>query len=116
VEDHALDRQPGGRREHLEQVPRDGLPFPVLIGGEIELGRVLQALLELADDLLLLGGHHIEGLEAVVGVDAEARPRLTLVGGRNFGRVPGEVPDVTHGGLHDEVPAEEAGDGPGLRG
>ncbi len=58
--------------EHLEQVPRDGLSLAVLIGGEVDLGRVLELGLDLGDDLLLLRAHHI-----VRSRSRSRRPRRT---------------------------------------
>ena len=109
VEDHALDRHPG--RQHLEQVPGDGLALAVLVSGQEQLAGVLQQGLELPDLVLLLRGDDVEGLEVVVDVDAEAGPRLALVGGRDVGGVAGQVADVADRRLDHVVAAEEAGDG-----
>jgi hypothetical protein len=109
VEDHPLDRDLGG--QHLEQVPGDGLPLAVLIGGQIELAGVLEEGLELTDLVLLLPGHHVEGLEVVVHVDAETGPGLALVGRGDVRCVARQVADVADGGLHGELTAEETGDG-----
>ena len=103
VEDHALDRD--GGREHLEEVPGDGLALAVLVGGEIQLVGVLEQPLEIGHDRLLRGRDHVERLEPVVHVDAEAGPALALVGRRHLVGPPGEVADVADGGLHDEVGA-----------
>ena len=83
------------RLQHLEEVPRDRLALAVLVGREVQLARVLQRRLELGDDLLLVVGHHVDGREVVVDVDAEpADLRL----GDVLRRVPGaagKVADVT---------------------
>ena len=89
-------------------------PFAVLVRGQIDLGGLLHEGLQLGHHLPLLGGHHVEGLEAVVHVDAQPGPALTLEGGRDLVGPPGQVPDVAHRGLDHEVGAEEARDGPGL--
>jgi hypothetical protein len=83
------------RVEHLEEVPGDRFPLPVLIGGEIQLTGFLEETAQFADLLLLLAGDDVEGLEAVVHVDAEPGPLLLLVG---LGDVVGparQVADVT---------------------
>ncbi len=104
VEHHAAHRHRGVER--LEEVPGDGLSFAVLIRCEVELGGVLQVVLQPLDDVALLARHDVERLEVVVDVDAEARPRLPLVGGGHFGGVAGQVADVSHRRLHDVVVAE----------
>ncbi len=113
VEDHALDRD--RRRQHLEEMPRDRLALAVFVRGEIQLVRVLEQPLEIGHDRLLRGRHDIEGLEAVVHVDAEPGPVLALVRRGDFVGPPGEVADVTYRGLDDEVGAEQPADGAGLR-
>ena len=110
VEDHPLHRHRG--LEHLEHVPGDGLALAVLIGGEVDLARVLQRRLELADVLLRSVGHDVDGLEVVVDVDPE--PPDLRVGHRLRGllRAPGKIADVPVARLHrDAVATEEAFDG-----
>ena len=85
VEDHALHRHRVRRVQHLEQVPGDGLALAILIGGEIQLGGVLELRLELADDVLLVVRHDVEGLEVVLDVEAEDLPRAAC---RPRGRPP----------------------------
>ena len=102
VEDHALDRDPG--RQDLEEVPGDRLALAVLVGGEVQLAGVLEQVLELPDLVPLLAGDDVERLEVVVDVDAEAGPRLALVGRRDVGGVARQVPDVADRRL-DEVVA-----------
>ena len=68
------------RLEHLEHVPADRLALAILVGREDELVGALERLLQLGDDLLLVGVHHVAGVEVVVGVDAgEAAVGLLLV-------------------------------------
>ena len=112
VEHHAAHRDL--RVEHLQQVPRDGLALAVLIGGEIELVGVAQQRFQASD--LVTGCHHIDRFEAVVGVDAQRRPRLGLVGGRHLGGVAGQIPDVADGGFHHVLVAQQARDRARLRG
>ena len=55
----------------LDQVPRDGLPFPVRVGREIDgVGRGGR-LLELRDNLSFVGHHRILGLEPVFDSHAD---------------------------------------------
>ena len=112
VEDHAPHRDAG--RQHLEQVPGDRLALAVLIGSEVQLAGVLDHGLELLDLVPFLPGDHVEGLEVVVDVDAEARPGLTLVGGWHVGGVARQVPDVSDRRLDEVVRPEEGRDGLGL--
>ncbi len=114
VEDHALDRHPGG--QDLEQVPGDGLALAVLVRRQVQLAGPLQEVLELPDLVFLLPGDDVERLEVVVDVDAEAGPGLALVGSGDVGRVPRQVPDVADRGFDDVVAPKEAGDGLGLGG
>jgi hypothetical protein len=109
VEDHALDRHP--RVEHLEEVPRDGLALAILIGREVDLVDPLHEVLQLLDLIAPVGRHHVQRLEVVVDVDAEAGPGFPLVRGGHVGRTAGQIADVADGRL-DHVPrAEVAGDG-----
>ncbi len=108
VEDHPADRHLG--LELVEEVPGDGLALAVLVGGEEELGGVLEQPLELGHVRLLVAGHHVVGGEVVVDVHAEPRPRLALDLGRDVGGALREVADVPDGGLHDVVAAEVARD------
>ena len=70
VEDHPVDRDLG--LEDFLEVPRDGLALAVLIGGEEEFVGLGQQLLELPDLGLLVGVDHVDGLEVVLDVHAEA--------------------------------------------
>jgi len=114
VEDDAFDRN--RRFELIEQVPSDGLTLAVLIRREYELVCFLEQLLELGHLLLLLRRHDIDRLETVVDVDAEARPRLTLVLGRNLISTLGQIADVSDRGVHDIAVAEIARDAADLVG
>jgi hypothetical protein len=85
--------------ERLEQVPGDGLALAVLVGGEVELVRVLEQRLELGHLRPLVRRDDVEGLEVVVDVDAEPRPRLALVAGGDVGGVARQVADVADGAV-----------------
>jgi hypothetical protein len=91
-------------------VPGDGLPLPVLIRGQVQLGRVGEQLLQLGDLLPAVRGDHVERLEAVVHVHAEPGPRLALVLGRHVRGTARQIPDVAHARLDDVTPAEIGGD------
>src|SRR5207248_352700 len=110
VEDHPPDRHLG--REHLQEVPGDGLALPILIGGEIDLVGVLEKRLELGDLRLLLRRDDVERLEVVVDIDAPPLgPGLVLVGGGDLLGLAGQVTDVADARFDGEPGAEEARDG-----
>ena len=94
VKDHPPHRHVG--LEELEQVPRDALALAVLVGREEELVDVPHRRLEVAHDALLVGGDHVERLEVVLDVHAEAGPLDALVlRGDGLG-VARQVPDMAH--------------------
>ena len=109
VEHHPLDRD--GRRQHLGQVPRDRLALAVFVRCQVELVGALEELLQVGHHRLLRRRDDVERLEAVVDVDAQARPALTLVGGRDLVGAAGQVADVTDRRLDDEVGSEHPADG-----
>ena len=108
VEDHSPDGNL--RLQHLEQVPRDRLSFAVLVRREQELVGVGELLAQLRDGPLLVGVDDVQRLEAVLDVDAEARPRLAFVLLRDLGGAVREVANVADRGLDDELGPEVAGD------
>ena len=112
VEDHPADRDL--RAQRLDQVPGDGLALAVLVRREVELVGVLDQRLELADLLLAVGADDVERFEVVLGVDAEPRPRLALVLGRDVGGVARQVADVADRGLDDVTRSEVTADRLGL--
>jgi 1-acyl-sn-glycerol-3-phosphate acyltransferase len=114
VEHHPADGHL--RLQHLDEVPGDRLSFAVFVRREQQLVRARELLLEVGDDLLLVGVDDVERFEAVLDVDAEPRPRLFLHRGRDLARLVGEVADVTDARGHVEAVAEVAGDRPRLRG
>ena len=95
-------------------MPRNGFALAVFVGREVELIDALEQSLQIGDDRLLRRRDHVERLEAVVDVDPEAGPSLTLVGGRHLVGPAGQVTDVTDRGLDDEIGAQEPPDGAGL--
>src|SRR5690606_12662496 len=108
VEDHPPHRHL--RLEDLDQVPCDGLPFAVFVGGQVDLGRLVGGLLQLLYVLASIGGDDVDRLEAGVYVHAQRRPLLVLVfGGDLLGRTR-QVPDVAHGRFDDHVVPEVLGD------
>ena len=89
-----------GQVQQLLQVPGDGLPLPVRVGGQEDPAALLGGLLQVVDDILLaLDGLVVQG-EAVLHV----HPQLAL----------GQVPDVAHGRLHLIARAQVFPDGLGL--
>ena len=81
VENHAADRDLG--LQNLQQVPGDGLALAVGVCCEQQLVDLLELGAQVSDALLLIRGDHVEGLEALIHVHAEARPRLLLILRRN---------------------------------
>ena len=77
VEHHPLHRH--GRLQHLGEMPRDRLALAVFVRRQVELVGSLEELLQVRHHRLLRRRDDVERLEAVVDVDAEARPRLALV-------------------------------------
>ena len=116
VKHHPAHRHLGVQR--LDEVPGDGLALAILIRREVQLVGVLDERLELVDLLPAVWADDVERLEIVLGVDAEPRPRLTLVLRRHVGGVARQVADVTDRRLDDvprtEVPADRLRFGRGL--
>lgn len=105
VEDHPVDGNLG--LQDLQEVPRDGFALAVLIGGEEELVGVLQQVLELLDLGLLVGVDHVDRLEVVFYVDAEAADLTRVLLGHLRGAV-GEVTDVPDARFDDIAGAQIA--------
>ena len=102
--------------QHLEDVPRDRLTLAVLVGGEIDLARVLERRLQLLDDVLLLVGDDPDRLEVVVDVDREAAHVGSVTPFGHLLRAARQVADVAVARLHRVLAAtEEAFDGARLR-
>ena len=96
-------------------MPGDRLALAVFVGREQELVGVLEERAELGDLLLLVGVDDVERAEAVLDVDAETRPFLLLVLGRDVGGALRKVANMADGGLDHEVGTEVPGDRPRLR-
>ena len=95
VEDHALDRNL--RLELLDQVPRDGLSFAILVCCEDEFVSFFERLFQFGYLFLSLGFlDHIDRLEVLVDVHTEACPRLTLVLRRHLSGAVRKVTDMAH--------------------
>ena len=88
------------RARRLDQVPGDRLPLAVGVGRQVDLARLLDALLELLDELGLVPRHQVLRREVVVDVDPE--------------RALGQVADVAHRGLHGVAAAQILADRPRL--
>ena len=114
VEDEPLERH--FRPQQRQEVPADGFAFAILVRCEVNVLRLLDRRLHLADEFLLVLRNDVERLEVRVHVDARARPRLLLVLGRDVRGVVGQVAHVAHRRLHDEVLGQERLDRPRLGG
>ena len=114
VEHHPLDRNL--RVQELQQVPADGLTFPVFVGREEQLISAFKGVLQFFDRLLLVLRNHVERFEILGRVHAEVRPLLALVGRGDLAGVVGQVAHVPHRGLNLEVLRQEPADGAGLGG
>ena len=106
VEDHPAHRHL--RLQHLDEVPGDRLAFAVFVCREQQLVGLGELAAQVRDDRLLLRVDDVERLEVVVDVDAEARPRLLLLRGRNLGRAVREVADMADRRFDHVVLAEVA--------
>ena len=95
VEHHALHGYFG--LQILEQVPRDGLPLAILVGGEVQLAGILECRTQVLHDLTASLGQLVGGLEAVLDVHSHAAA--------------GKIGNVSHRGAHIELVAQEAGNG-----
>ena len=112
VEDHAMHRDLG--LQNLLQMPGDGFPFPVFVGGQVEGLGLLEQFLQLFDLLAFVGGDHINGLEVLLDVHAQVRPRLFPVSLGQLAFVLGQIADVSDGGLDHVILAQELADGASL--
>ena len=94
VEHHPLDRNL--RVQELQQVPADGLTFPVFVRREEQLIGAFEGVLQFFDRLLLVLRNHVERFEIFGRVHAEVRPLLALVGRGDLAGVVGQVAHVPH--------------------
>ena len=104
VERHALG--PAGiDAEHLRQVPGDGLPLAVEVGGEPDVARALGELPQFGDRLHLVAVDLVGRREVMLEIDAgHGLPRALWGTAR-------QVADVADRGLHHEALAEVLLDG-----
>ncbi len=58
--------------EQLREMPGDGFPFAVGIGGKIDMSRLFGCAAQLFDDVALAFDGHIGGREVMLDIDAEA--------------------------------------------
>ncbi len=93
VDHHPVDRllRPPGC-DLLGDMPRDGFPLAVGVGSQVDDIRLLGRLFQLLEHLPLPPNHVVPGLELVFDVD----PQFAL----------GQVLDVPHAGLDEEVLAQ----------
>ena len=108
VEDHALGGHLG--LELAQEVPGDGLPLAVTVGGEQQFVALGEVGLELAHRGALLGVDDVERLEVVLDVDTGAGPLLALVLRGDLRGIARQVTDVAATGLDDVVRTEVPGD------
>jgi len=87
--------------ERLCDVPADGLALTIRVGGQVDGRGLLGGCLQLVQDLLACREGLVLGPEAPFDVHAQG--------------LLGQIPDVSHGGLHAEVAPKVAVDGLRLR-
>ena len=104
------------RLEELLEMPAYRLAFPIRVGRENQLRRVLHRGLEGRDVFLLVRGDDIVRREVPVSVDTHAAPRLALDLRRHFGGGLGQIANVTVARLDPVLVTEEAGQGSGFGG
>ena len=96
MEHHAIHRHVLRRLQYLQQMPRDGFTFAILIGCEIERVSVLQCTTKFGNRVLLLVVHLVIGLEVVIGINAQVRPPLLLLALGKLFRFGNEISDVAN--------------------
>ena len=89
-----------GEAQQLPQVPADGLPLTVRVGGQIHIFTALGRFLQVVDDVFFALDGAVVGFKVVLEVHAES----TL----------GQVPQVTHAGLHLVIRPQVLANGFGL--
>ena len=95
------------RLEHLEEMPRNSFSFAIFISCEVELVNALEKLLEMRYLFSGRVGDDVDRCEPVIDVDSESS-RLPQVPfrGWEFGCTCGDVANMTHRRLDDEVVTE----------
>ena len=81
-------------------MPGNRLALAVFICSQQQQIHFLEFLLQVSDTLLGITTHHIERLKLLVDLYAQAGPFLALVLGGDLIRPMGQVPHMTHRGLH----------------
>ena len=114
VKHQALHRHLG--LEQFQQVPTDGFPFPVFVGGQKEPVGSFEGFFQFLHHLLFFLGHHVQALEPIGGVDPQLCPGFPLMAGGDLAGVVGQVTHMAHGGAHPEAVGQKAADGFGLGG
>src|SRR5262249_28171138 len=112
VEDQAMDGHL--RFEEFDEVPTDGLAFPVLVRCEVEGIGVLQMVLEELDLFALARRDDIDRREIMVDVDAEIGPGLSFILGWNLGGSLRQIADVSDTSLNGVPSAQVLADGAGF--
>ena len=88
----------GRRSGRLDQVPGDRLTLAIGVRRQVDLTRLLNALLELLDELRLVPRHEVRRREVVVDVDPKRALR--------------QITNVAHRGLHGVAAAQVLADRP----
>ena len=114
VEDHAPHGY--GRLEHLLEVPTDAFALAVLVGGQNQLIGIGELRLEGRHQLLLGGGDHVERLEVILHIHAQARPGRSFGTRRYLGGGGRQVAHVAHAGFNVVARRQKAANGFGLGG
>ena len=90
-----------GSLQLLREMKTDRLAFTIRVGRQVDVFDFLRRLLELGEYLLALWNDDVVGTETLLDIDSQ----LAL----------GEIPNVSHGGFHQVVSAQELVDGFRLR-
>ena len=98
------------RLQDFEEVPTDGFAFAVLVRRQVEGVGLLELVLEQLDLFALARRDDVDRREIVVDVDAQVRPRLALVLGRNLLGALRQVAHVADAGLDREAASEVLAD------
>jgi hypothetical protein len=102
VELDATHRLVAVQPERIDQVPGDGFPFAIGVGGEQDGGFAARLVLQAFDDILALLGHDVLRAEVMLDVHPQFARR--------------QIADVPQTGTHRVVTSEKLLDGPGLCG
>ena len=114
VKDDAANRNL--RLQHLREMPADRLAFAIRVGGQQQLGRVLEGDLQVGHLFLLVAGNDVIGREVLIDVDTETSPVLLLDLFGNFSSRLRQIANVSEARLDPVFAAEEAAERLRLRG